>query len=388
MRARLPSGEVESLHPGLDDGRVVHAQVALSVVALPGDGKEPPTAFRILKAGVNTSEKGEFIFDQAAAERVMAAYTAKGLDKLQIDYEHQSMVPPPGGGPAHKPAAGWFKPEVRGGELWATGVAWTAAALAMVAPAAGAPEYRYFSPILFFDQDTRQVTGLKNLALTNDPALDSLTPLAAASNAIKEKPMSECASCATLSAQVKDLQEKCTTLSTQLTAFQKDEPDKKTAMSSLTAVRSQLCTLTGQATEAAALGVLEAWKTKAAETDKLLAEKQIVETAALTAQMGHVLEAAVKAGKLPPALRALEEKGALAFGGGKISKEGVEYLTAKWGEAAALVDTKGKDQKAVGTALLTAADRVVGAEMGTDMVAFEKWKTEQLEKRAREMAGQ
>jgi hypothetical protein len=104
--------------------------------------------------------------------------------------------------------------------------------------------------------------------------------------------------------------------------------------------------------------------------------------------MGHVLDAAVKAGKLPPALRALEEKGALAFGGGKISKEGVEYLTAKWGEAAALVDTKGKDQKAVGTALLTAADRVVGAEMGTDMVAFEKWKTEQLEKRAREMAGQ
>jgi phage I-like protein len=362
---------------------VLHAQVALSVVALPGDGKEPPTAFRILRAGPNPSEKGEFIFDEAAAQRVMAAYVSKGLDKIQIDYEHQSMVPPPGGGPAHKPAAGWFKPEVRGGELWATGVAWTAAALAMVAPAAGAPEYRYFSPILFFDQDTRQVTGLKNLALTNDPALDSLTPLAAASNAIKEKPMSECASCATLSAQVKDLQEKCTTLSTQLTAFQKEEPDKKTAMSSLTAVRSQLCTLTGQATEAAALGVLEAWKTKAAQTDTLLAEKQTVETAALTAQMGHVLDAAVKAGKLPPALRALEEKGALAFGGGKISKDGVDYLTAKWGEAAALVDNKGKEQKPNGTAVLTSEDFQVAKMLGNDPKDVEAFKTKQIEDKAR-----
>jgi phage I-like protein len=361
---------------------VLLAQVALSVVALP-DGKEAPSAFRILKAGVNTSEKGEFIFDAAAAERVMAAYSAKGLDKIQIDYEHQSMVPPPGGGPAHKPAAGWFKPEVRGGELWATAVAWTAAALAMVAPQVGAPEYRYFSPILFFDQDTRQVTGLKNLALTNDPALDSLTPLAAASNAIKEKPMSECASCATLSAQVKDLNEKCTTLSTRLAAFEKDEEGKKTAMSSLTSVRSQLCTLTGQSTEAAAIGAIEAWKAKAAQTDGLMAEKQAAETVALTAQMALVLDSAVKAGKLPPALRALEEKGALAFGGGKVSKDGVEYLTAKWGEAAPLVDTKGKDQKPTGTAVLTAEDFAVAKMLGNDPKAVEAFKTEQIETKAR-----
>lgn len=364
-------------------------------MVLPGDGKEAPTAFRILRSGVNTSEKGEFVFDEAAAERVMAAYAAKGLDKIQIDYEHQSMVAPPGGGPAHKPAAGWFKPEVRGGELWATAVAWTAAALAMVAPQMGAPEYRYFSPILFFDQDTRQVTGLKNLALTNDPALDSLTPLAAASNSAKEPPMAEkCSSCETLSAQVKDLQEKCTTLTSRLSAFEKEDPDKKAAMTSLTSVRSQLVALTGKQTEPEALGVIAGLK---ASHDELVAFKARVEkerTEALTVGFTAKLDGFVKAGHMTPGgeenakNRGWWEKKAKAVGFEQAMVEltacapllGATAIVSPNGEA-------GPTQKATGVVVLTSADREVAKEMGTDVDAFAKWKAEQAEKRAREQAG-
>jgi phage I-like protein len=165
--------------------------MALAALLLPTEGGAP-TEFRILRAGANKTEKGEFLFDEQAAEAVMAAYAAKGLGKVQIDYEHQSMVAPPGGGDAAKPAAGWFRPEVRAGELWATDVAWTARAAGDAGPRqAGAPEYRFFSPVLRFDEDTRRVRSLKNLALTNDPAMDELHPLVAAT-ARKEDDM-ECA---------------------------------------------------------------------------------------------------------------------------------------------------------------------------------------------------
>lgn len=153
---------------------------AQPTLTLPEPAKGPPTAFRILRAGVNTTDKGPFLFDDEAARLVMAAFVAKGLDKIQVDFEHQSMQAPPAGGPAHKPAAGWFRLEVRGGELWATDVAWTTAAAEMLAPASGAPAYRFFSPILQFDETTRRITALRNLALTNDPALDGLQPLMAA----------------------------------------------------------------------------------------------------------------------------------------------------------------------------------------------------------------
>jgi phage I-like protein len=158
--------------PMSETERIVELK-AEPTLPLPGTGGAAPKEFRILRAGWNKTEKGDFLFDEVAAASVMAAYVSKGLDRLLVDFEHQSQMPPPGGGPAHKPAAGWFTPQLRGGELWATDVSWTTQALSMLAPEGGAPEYRYFSPILFFDEETRRVTRLKSLALTNDPAWTS-----------------------------------------------------------------------------------------------------------------------------------------------------------------------------------------------------------------------
>jgi phage I-like protein len=266
---------------------------ARPVISLPTPG-QVPTEFRVLRAGKNLTEKGEFIFDDEAAEAVMAAYAAKGVDKVQIDYEHQSTQAPPAGGDASKPAAGWFKPEVRNGELWAVELAWTTKAASMLAPAQGAPEYRYFSPILFFDEKTRRVTRLKNIALTNDPAMDEIEALAAASaiHHDKETPM-PCENCSTLAAQIKEL-------TAELSAAKAAAKDKSEATTALTGIRSQLCAITGKATEAEALGVVAGLKTAHEELSAFKAKVDQEKSAKLTADFTGMLDGFVKLGKMMP----------------------------------------------------------------------------------------
>jgi phage I-like protein len=358
------------------------AHLALVALPLPAGGGAP-TEFRVLCAGSNRTEKGEFLFDDEAARLVMAAFAAKGLPKVQIDYEHQSQMPPPGGGDASKPAAGWFKPEVRSGELWATDVAWTARALAMLAPKEGAPEYRYFSPILFFDEDTRRVTRLKNIALTNDPAMDELRPLVAAT-ARKDEPM-PCESCTALTARLTTMEEECKSLKAKLSAWEDKDKEKGAVMTALSGDRDKLVALTGQSTVAAALGTVEGWKAAAGRVQQLEADRAKETEATLTTEMKGVLDAAEKGGKLAPAMRALEEKGALAFGQGKVSKEGVDYLAAKWGAAPKIVHPNGEggpNPQDGGVAVLTAADLEVAKAMGHNPEEVLKFKTEQLKKRA------
>lgn len=346
--------------------------------------KAPPTEFRILKAGWNETVKGRFLFDEDAGKAVMAQYAVRGLDKIQIDYEHQSSVPPPGGGRAEKPAAGWFKPEVRGGELWAVDLNWTTNAARMIAPETGAPEYRYFSPILFFNEESRRVSALKNLALTNDPAMNGIEAIVAASalaldatDADEETPM-ECKACTTLTAQLtaKDaelsaMKEQYNALSARLSSLEEKDKEGKAAMTSLTArhgdLSGKLVALTGQQSEAGALGLLESWKTKAAQTDSLLAEKESTAIAALTGDMGRILDKAVAEKKLTPAMRPFEEKAALAMGGGKVSSASIEFLTAKWGAAApVVVNPERKTPPEEGEVTLTASDYEAARLLGHD----------------------
>jgi phage I-like protein len=86
-----------------------------------------------------------------------------------IDYEHQSLK----GGQA--PAAGWIKDlEVREDGLWAK-VEWTGQAEEYLKRR----EYRYFSPVLRLDPESRRPQELMNVALTNIPAIQGLSPLVA-----------------------------------------------------------------------------------------------------------------------------------------------------------------------------------------------------------------
>lgn len=133
----------------------------------------PPTEFQLLKPGRNAYIGDELLFDDQAAAEVMKRYRARGLD-LMADYEHQSLASPPVIAPA---AAKRWVPEVRGGSLLATQIAWTEQARRMLM----AGEYRYFSIACRFTPSTKRVTEVVNFALTNLPAADNIAPLMAAS---------------------------------------------------------------------------------------------------------------------------------------------------------------------------------------------------------------
>lgn len=142
------------------------------------DGK-PPTEICMFRAGLNTSRKGAFLFDKAAAASVMAAYAQHGIKRLQLDYDHgmvqQIKVDPSKSG---KSAGSWV-PELRGTEdapeLWMTDIRWTKAAAEGVV----AEEWNHFSPAFAYDKENR-ITRVVNCAITNLPALDNQAPLLAA----------------------------------------------------------------------------------------------------------------------------------------------------------------------------------------------------------------
>jgi phage I-like protein len=115
-----------------------------------------------------------WVMSRSAALRIIDLANDRTNDFV-IDFEHQSLDASRNGTPA--PAAGWFKRmEWREGDgLYVVDARWTDLAAKMIA----AREYRYISPVFSFDKDGN-VSSVLNAALTNTPALDGLTDLAAA----------------------------------------------------------------------------------------------------------------------------------------------------------------------------------------------------------------
>lgn len=115
----------------------------------------------------------------ALAARIIATRKARGVD-LVIDYEHGTVLKAKQGDKA--PAAGWVTADVMeyrpGVGLVATAPQWTPAARAHL----DAREYRYGSPVIFYDPKTGDVTGLHSFALTNDPGLSGVQTALSASD--------------------------------------------------------------------------------------------------------------------------------------------------------------------------------------------------------------
>jgi len=159
-----PAGEILSADQFDEDTLTLALDVAQG---------EPPTSFRLFGQGTTRTTRGDLLFDEQAATDVMAAMAEHGKADLPIDYGHGmlSMIKTPDSGVA----AGWFKPAVVDSELWATEVQWTPRA----DKALRAREYRYHSPAVKYHPDTRRVTKLVNVALTNLHATKGLKPLVA-----------------------------------------------------------------------------------------------------------------------------------------------------------------------------------------------------------------
>lgn len=146
-------------------------------ITLAVDLESLPTEFRLFAKGWNSTENGKFLFDDAAAKSVMAAYTKWGID-LPIDLEHQ-MLELDGNAPdpAARDARGWCKLELRDGELWACDVKWTPDGAQRLTN----KTQRYISPAFESDPKTRRVLKMINIAITALPATHKTPALVAAS---------------------------------------------------------------------------------------------------------------------------------------------------------------------------------------------------------------
>lgn len=203
--------------------RVVKRQILLAV----GDAKKtPPTEFRVFANGVNETTKGPVVCDPDACAMVMQRYRKRGLDKLPFDAGHGMAY-----GTDHR-SYGWFVPEARSGELWATKIEWNEIALTAFAD----KQFRFFSPWCLVGYEDGRVKELINIALTNIPATAGLKPLVASQQVpvqLSAEPEKEnndmdpevlkllgalgCATIAEVGPKVKGLAEHAATLSTQVT---------------------------------------------------------------------------------------------------------------------------------------------------------------------------
>jgi phage I-like protein len=96
--------------------------------------------------------------------RVLEAFKAGGMD-LPIDWDH--ALDSWGVAPGDSRAAAWVDQlEVREGALWGHVSIWTAKGRESIESC----EYRYISPVIYFDDD-RKVVHLPRASLVNNPAL-------------------------------------------------------------------------------------------------------------------------------------------------------------------------------------------------------------------------
>lgn len=136
-----------------------------------------PTEIRLFGFGTTETRKGDFIFDERAAADVMARFESDGMDRLPFDVGHL-MVKGSENPEGHR-AFGWFVPVVKddfetgGPGLFASQIEWTEAGAQMLSRR----EFRFFSPAIKYDEQTRRITALINVALTNIPATKNQRPL-------------------------------------------------------------------------------------------------------------------------------------------------------------------------------------------------------------------
>lgn len=178
-----------------------------------------PTEFRLFARGENQTEKGSFIFDDAAAASVMAAYRKWGVD-LAIDLEHQ-MLGGISADPTARDARGWCKLQLRNGELWAVDVRWTPDGAERLSQ----KRQRYVSPAFEIDPDTRRIEKVLNIAITAMPATHNTPALVAASMGAGMDPKQVGAA---LDALIAGDSEKCAELLKGLIAAAAADPDATT----------------------------------------------------------------------------------------------------------------------------------------------------------------
>ena len=267
----------------------------------------------------------------------MSRYARAGVPYMG-DYEHQSLAQPPIKAPA---SITEFKPEVRldgagKPELWAVDVHWTADAKGHVE----AGEYRLYSPAFMPTTDDsgkptadNHIEYLINVALTNLPATFGLEPLVAASTAAnpsneKESTMDEeklkelgaklaqaekdreefKAMCQKMSDTVKKLTGKTFDewASEESAEHEGKDAEREAAAEeekALKALKDTVVAITGQTDVSKALGAVTAMAAQAKEFVALKAKLDAEKATSTAASFDTTLEAGIRDGKIPPAMK-------------------------------------------------------------------------------------
>jgi hypothetical protein len=153
-------------------------------------------AWRIFRSGWNTSRNGPVLFDEIAAELVMADYREHSA-RIQVDMDHVSLNKE---SKAYDPRGlGYHDLELRDdGSLWACRAVWTkrgAECLESDPDAGRAAELPYYSPAFDTDTDLQfgdepdRVTYIFNGGLVGTPATDRPMALAKAASRRKGQSM-------------------------------------------------------------------------------------------------------------------------------------------------------------------------------------------------------
>ncbi len=145
------------------------------------EGLPLPKEFRIFKAGINATAKGDFDYDDAARATMLAAAQQRGGVRYMVDLEHDSLHPERRAQRADAgDARGWFSLDFRpDGSLWAVNVEWTPDGARRLTEKTQA----YISPAFkhVIDGGALHPLELVNAALCAVPAMHDAPALVAAS---------------------------------------------------------------------------------------------------------------------------------------------------------------------------------------------------------------
>lgn len=203
--------------------------------------------------------------------------------------------------------------------LWATGIDWTDKAHAHIA----AKELRYTSAVFTYYENTGEVIEIISATLTNSPALDDLDDLAALKRLVKLNRNLTQGNNMDKDQQIVALTVERDTVKQSLAALTTERDELKTQLAALTTERD---------TQATKLAALEKEKADAA----LVQEK---------AECEQLIQAALTAGKIIPAVKPLLDnldKAALT-----------KYLQETAGVELALLSKQHNPEAGTGTAALT-----------------------------------
>lgn len=184
----LWDGDMRTVFPLVRD---MNNAVTLDALPLPAT---PPSELRLFVDGWNDTTKGRFLLDAEGGAEILRRFRAHAVE-LAMDFDHGTFAE----GGAKRDVPGYIGDLVYrpGDGLYALRVRWTEVGLRAISPGRApdgtptVPEYRYFSPAVDFDADTRRILGLRPVALVSYPATLGQRPLVMSAATTPPRPRPE-----------------------------------------------------------------------------------------------------------------------------------------------------------------------------------------------------